>query len=115
MFLILFQHECEVNGVKTILNPPEEYTQKVLASGFQRSINVSNLINVQDRPGLTHIRKWCTSVPYSQERTFEDTCIGTCAEFGQKMCNSLPEEIHPTTDCSSITSYTYTTFMDNCT
>ena len=29
------KHECEVNGYKTILNPPEEYTQKVIAAGFQ--------------------------------------------------------------------------------
>ena len=35
------KHECEVNGYKTILNPPEEYTQKVIAAGFQVNIYYS--------------------------------------------------------------------------
>ena len=96
------KHECEVNGHKTILNPPEEYTQQVLASGFQPNETVSATINVEDRPELSHERKWCTRVPNKREFTFETECIRICAEFGHAICLSVPIEIAPTSDCKEV-------------
>ena len=93
------KHECEVNGYKTILNPPEEYTQQVIASGFQANDTISEIINVQDRPGLKHERKWCTDVPNRGHLTFKSECLKICTDFGQQMCLSLPEKIAPTSDC----------------
>ena len=96
------KHECEVNGHKTILNPPEEYTQRVLASGFQPNESISATINVEDRPELSHERKWCTRVPNKREFTFETECIRICAEFGHTICISVPVEIAPTSDCKEV-------------
>ena len=56
------KHECEVDGVKEILNPPESYVTKMLESGNIFD-NPNNDINVDDRLNVTHMKKWCTKVP----------------------------------------------------
>lgn len=56
------KHECEVNGKKEILNPPESYIEEVKASGFIFDDKKYN-INVEDNQNLTHMEKWCTLVP----------------------------------------------------
>jgi hypothetical protein len=50
-----------VNGVKEILNPPDEYVKKTIDAGFEMDPDAE--INVDDRSGLTHLKQWCTKVP----------------------------------------------------
>ncbi len=55
------KHECEVNGTKQILNPPEEYYVKNVQRPGDDSPKYD--INVDDKKGIMHFREWCTLVP----------------------------------------------------
>ena len=66
---------------------------------FQANDSISETINVQDRPGLKHEKKWCTEVPNKGQLTFKEECLKICTDFGQQICLSPPEKIAPTSDC----------------
>ena len=93
------KHECEVDGQKKIMNPPESYIQKALDEGFEADPNVSRTINVDDQKNLHHMREWCTQVPNKKERTFKEECKKLCQHLGHLLCGSVPEKIEPTNDC----------------
>ena len=55
------KHECEIDGKKEILNPPESYVKGI---PVQMVLEESqNPINVEDKADLRHMKKWCTKVP----------------------------------------------------
>ena len=60
------KHECEIDGKKEILNPPESY---IKGMPFERSLEESHKpINVEDKADLRHMKKWCTKVPNMYDR-----------------------------------------------
>ena len=93
------KHECEVQGQKKIMNPPESYIQEALESGFTYDPEVAETINVDDHSELNHLREWCTQVPNRQDRTFQEECLTLCTQLGHALCNAVPEKIEPTNDC----------------
>ena len=55
------KHECEIDGKKEILNPPESYVKGIpIGMVLEES---HNPINVEDKADLRHMKKWCTKVP----------------------------------------------------
>ena len=56
------RHECEVNGKKEILNPPESYIRDIQLSGYEFG-STEPTVNVGDNNTLMHFSKWCSMVP----------------------------------------------------
>ena len=55
------KHECEIDGKKEILNPPESYVNGIPIGMILEESH--NPINVEDKADLRHMKKWCTKVP----------------------------------------------------
>ena len=55
------KHECEIDGKKEILNPPESYVKEIPLEMILEESH--NPINVEDKADLRHMKKWCTKVP----------------------------------------------------
>ena len=77
------KHECEIDGQKNIINPPESYVDLRLEKG---DFDKNAVINVDDMKNTQKNRRWCTSI---EDR---GKCRDTCKDFGDQMCGN-PERV----------------------
>ena len=73
------KHECEVEGIKELANPPPEYMEKHLKL---KDFNKNVAVNIDDMKNTEKIQQWCTMTKDRKQ------CPTLCKNFGDRMCGA---------------------------